>query len=114
MTKKELMEMNIELLDIRAQRELDNMADDANIDRFIRRYHIRVEVDPDMIAWQEVQKARAALTELHKGDPVDLMLASAGLVEDDEESELEKKLRKIIADNWEAAQRWERWTGSRR
>ena len=97
MTKKELAEMNIEL-SMRAQRELDNMADDADVDKFIRKHHITVEVNPDMVAWQEVQKARTALAELHKGEPVDLMLASAGLVEDDGESELEKKLRKIIAD----------------
>ena len=113
MTKRELVKMNIEIFDIRARKELDNMADDANVDRFIRCYHIRIP-DPDMIAWQEVQKARTALAELRKGEPIDLMLASAGLVEDDEESELEKKLRKIIADNWDAAQRWERWTGSKR
>ena len=113
MTKKELIAMNIEL-SMRAQRELDRMTDDANVDRFIKKHHITVEVNPDMIAWQEVQKARTALAELHKGEPVDLMLASAGLVEDDDESEAETKLRKIISDNWEAAQRWERWTGSKR
>ena len=112
MVKKELAEMNIEL-SMRAQRELDNMADDANVDKFIRKHHISVEVNPDMVAWQEVQKAQATLTELHKGEPVDLMLASVGLV-DDEEIEVEQKLRKIISDNWEAAQRWERWTGSKR
>lgn len=113
MVKKKLAEMNIEL-SIRAQRELDNMSDDANVDKFIRKHHISVEVNPDMVAWQEVQKAQVTLTELHKGEPVDLMLASAGLVEDDEEGEVEQKLRKIISDNWEAAQRWERWTGSKR
>ena len=112
MNKRELMKMNIEL-SLRARKELNNMSDDANVDRFVRRYHITIP-DPDMIAWQEVQKARASLMELHKGEPVvDLMLASVGLV-DDEESEVEQKLRKIIADNWEAAQRWERWTGSKR
>ena len=112
MTKKELAEMNIQL-SMRAQRELDNMADDADVDKFIRKHHITVEVNPDMVAWQEVQKAQATLAELHKGEPVDLMLASAGLVAG-EESGLEQKLRKIIADNWEAAQRWERWAGSKR
>lgn len=112
MKKEELVKMNIEI-SVRAQRELDNMADDANVDRFIRKHHITVEVNPDMVAWQEVQKAQDTLTELHKGEPVDLMLASAGLVEN-EESEVEQKLRKIISDNWEAAQRWERWTGSKR
>ena len=113
MNKRELMKMNIEL-SLRAQKELDNMSDDANVDRFVRRYHIIIP-DPDMIAWQEVQKARTALAELHREEPVDLMLASAGLVRDDEsESEVEQRLYKIISDNWEAAQRWERWTGSKR
>ena len=112
MTKNELLQLNIEL-SIRAQRELDNMADDANVDRFIDRYHIRVEVDPDMIAWQKVKDARAALASIKKEDSVDLMLASAGLVEESDESEVETRLHKIISDNWEAAERWERWTGSK-
>jgi hypothetical protein len=114
MTKLEMIQALGEYeFSTRAQKELDNMADDDNADRFIRKHHIIVEVNPDMVAWQEVQKAQATLKAIHKGEHIDLMLASAGLVAD-EESEVEQKLRKIIADNWEAAQRWERWTGSKR
>ncbi len=113
MNKRELTEMNIEL-SVRAQRELDNMADDADVDKFIRKHHIVIEVDPDMIAWQKVKQARELLANIKKGEPVDLVLASVGLAEEPENSEAEAKLHKIISDNHEAAERWEKWTGSKR
>ena len=108
------------------KRALKPEASDRDIERCYRK---RCEVIPELVAWQRVQKAKAQLCAFEYqinnffeigSDPMMTMGLASGISTDDLE-EFKKavnpkmeELRKIISDNNEMSEEWEKITGTRR
>lgn len=108
------------------RRALRPEASDRDIERC---YKKRCEVIPELVAWQKVQRAKAQLCafeyqinnffEVGSDSMMTMGLASGMNINDLEEFKKAvqpkmEELRKIISDNAEMSEEWERITGTRR